>query len=65
MKGGKVDMYIIIQFSGNTEEIYNNTEDAEDAILEAHAEGVGIESVYDTENNPYSCIWTVKLQKEK
>lgn len=40
-------------------------EDARDEILEAHAEGVGVEYIENTETGkPYSLVWDVKLQEE-
>lgn len=55
---------IIVSYSDSTKEIYRNQEHAEDAILEALAESVTVEKICDAEGSPYSCIWTVKLQKE-
>ena len=57
-------MKLIVTFNDFTEEVYENTKDAEDAILEALAGGVGVEQVHDMDNNPYSLIFTVELQKE-
>jgi len=43
---------------------YDSQKDAQDAILEAHAEGVGVEEILDENDNIHSCIWTVVLQNE-
>jgi hypothetical protein len=55
---------IRVIYSDCSEGTYDSVEDAESAILEAHAEGAGVESVYDLDGNVYSCLWDVKLQKE-
>jgi len=56
---------IKVNFSDFTEEIYDSVRDAQDAILEAHAEGVSVEYVEDVDTEqPYSCVWAVTLQKE-
>ena len=55
-----------ITFSDFTEGEYENEKDAVDAILEAHAENVGVEEVRDADTeNLYSCVWSVFLQKEE
>jgi len=55
---------IIVSFSDFEVAEFDSIRDAEDAILEAHAESVGVEWIEDDEGNPYSCIWEVTLQKE-
>ena len=56
-----------VVFSDFTEDVYKTVKDAEDAILEAYAEGAMVDYVCEEENedNIYSCVWSVKLQKEK
>ena len=39
-------------------------QDAEQGILEAHANGVSVEYVQDEDDNVYSCEWDVRLEKE-
>ena len=58
---------IKVIFNDFTEDVYKTIEDAEGAILEASAEGVMVDWVeeYENEDNIYSCVWSVKLQKEK
>jgi len=57
---------IKVNYSDYTEDTYETEKDAEDAILEAHAEGVSVDYISDENgNHPYSCIWSVKLQKEQ
>ena len=47
-------------------EEFKTERDATDAILEAFAEGVLVDWVRDSETEvPYSCVWSVTLQKEK
>ena len=57
---------IKVYFSDFTEDEYETEKDAEDAILEAQAEGVLVDQINDAEDEDkmYSCIWSVKLQKE-
>jgi len=56
---------IRVEFSDFSEGTYGSVRDAQDDIIEAHAEGVSVEYVEDADTNePYSCIWTVTLQKE-
>uniref|UniRef100_A0A6M3LEE7 Uncharacterized protein n=1 Tax=viral metagenome TaxID=1070528 RepID=A0A6M3LEE7_9ZZZZ len=55
---------IKVYYSDFIVEEYANVKDVEDGILEAFAEGVFVEEILDDEDNYYSCIWTVKLQKE-
>jgi len=45
---------------------YSSEKDAQDDILEAHAEGVLVHHINDSNNEDYiySLIWYVKLQKE-
>jgi len=67
-------MTITVHFDDFHIEEYGSTRDAQDAILEAHAEGVGVDVVHDGScvdgevddcyEKQYSCIWTVLLQKE-
>jgi len=59
-------MKIRVHYSDFTFEDYKTEEYAAQAILEAHAEGVSVESIHDTddESKIYSLIWGVKLQKE-
>ena len=57
-------MKIIVNFSDFTVAEYDTIKDAEDAILEAHAEGVLTEWVESKNGVPYSCLWKVKLQRE-
>ena len=56
---------ITVTFSDFTEETYDSLHDAQDAILEALAEGVLVEHVEDSNGNPYSCVFTVMLQEER
>jgi len=54
--------------------VYENESDAEDAILEASAEGVLVDLVHEGDcienkdiectEEQYSCLWKVQLQKE-
>lgn len=57
---------IKVYFSDFTTGEYENKRDAEDAILEAHAEGVLVEEIYEDDDpeRMYSCIWKVSLQGE-
>jgi hypothetical protein len=59
-------LMIRVTFSDFHVDEYDSESDAANMILEAHAEGVGVESIEDTENKSviYSLIWGVKLQKE-
>jgi hypothetical protein len=55
---------ITVNFSDFTEGEYTNEEDAINAILEAHAEGVLVDYIQDENENPFSLKWSVELQKE-
>lgn len=59
------DVCIEVHYSDFTEETYLNIRDAQDAILEAHAEGISVDWIEDADTEElYSCIWSVELQKE-
>jgi superfamily II helicase len=56
---------ITVHFDDFTEGNYETENDVVDAVLEAHAEGVGVDYIEDEENEKiYSLIWNVKLQEE-
>jgi hypothetical protein len=55
---------VIVEFSDFQASEYDSISDAENAILEAHAEGVSVDYIEDEDGNPYSCVWNVQLQKE-
>jgi len=60
-------MSIRVRYSDFHVDEYDSENEAEHNILEAHAEGVGVESITDTKDDSkiYSLIWGVKLQREK
>ena len=52
-------MSIIVEFSDGGKEIYDSSKDAQDAILEAHAEGVNVEYVEDENGKPYRYVFKI------
>lgn len=64
-KGGGMKM-VKVYFSDFTTGEYDDARDAEDAILEALAEGVLPEEILEDDDpeRMYSCIWKVRLQGE-
>lgn len=57
---------IEVEYEDGSIHTYETAEDAEMDILEAHAEGLDVYMITDGEddNQQYSCLWSVKLQKE-
>jgi len=60
-------MKIQINFDDFTVHTCNSLEEAKEAILEAHANGVGVDRVaevndLDEEIKVYGCNWTVSLE---
>jgi len=57
---------IKVEYDDFTEEEYETKDDAKHGILEAHAEGVSVTIITDTndEDIVYSLIWDVTLQRE-
>ena len=57
---------ITVHYDDFTVGEYETTDEAEDAILEAHAEGISVDYVHDSDNEDkvYSLIWAVELQEE-
>jgi hypothetical protein len=56
---------IEVEYSDFSKGLYFDEVEAEHAILEAHAEGVGTEWIKDNDTGQiYSLIWGVKLQEE-
>jgi hypothetical protein len=56
---------IRVEYSDFHVDEYDDEEEAINNILEAHAEGVGVEWVEDTiTGKPYSLVWDVALQEE-
>ena len=56
---------IRVEYSDFHVDEYDDAEEAKHNILEAHAEGVGVEYIEDTiTGKPYSLVWDVKLQEE-
>jgi len=58
------DGKMTVTFDDCSEGEYNTIKDAEDAILEAHADGVAVDYITDEDENLYSCEWSVKISKE-
>ena len=58
---------IKVKYDDFTEDDYETDVDAKHGILEAHAEGVLVDLITDTDDEDivYSLIWDVTLQKEK
>jgi len=55
---------ITIEFSDGTAIEEKTIQDTEQSILDAHANGVSVEYIEDSDCNTYSCLWSIKLQKE-
>ena len=57
-------MKYILKLNDGSRGEYACARDVQDAILEAHAEGIGVNSVENMFGDFYSLIWSVFLQKE-
>lgn len=57
---------IEVEYENGSVHTYDTTEEAEEAIEQAHADGLGVYMITDgkDDNNQYSCLWKVTLQKE-
>jgi len=55
---------LIINFSDFTVGEYYSDTEAKEAILEAYANDVFVDSIQDEDENIYSLLWSVEIQKE-
>ncbi len=53
---------LTITFSDYTEQVVGSPEEAEKAILEAFANDVTVETIYDQNEKSYGATWSVKVE---
>ena len=55
-------MELTITFSDFTEKVVHSIEEAEAEILEAFANDVTVETIYDQDDKAYGATWSVKVE---